>query len=387
MVTKYFETPFANTGDKTTIPDALQPSGDVSFEEGWSPDYEKDQATDPDAKDVSRQSENYFKFTVTEALKEIQENGFKIYDALVNYPVGAITPGSDTILYKCLIVNGPDTSVVDPVGDVTGTWTLLIQPIPRILPRNSIDGLTLSNGTDADHDIDIAIGECRNTGNTENITADSAFVKQIDATWAAGTVTGGRAAGVSLSNTTWYHVFIIGKADDTDFDFGFDTSLTAANLLADAIVIAAGFTIYRRIGSVLTDGSANIIGFSQYSDEFLWDSPPLDISTTVQGATAISYALSTPLGVKCMAIQDFFLGGGAFAVGVYITSLDQDDEAFAINLGRVSAYWDNASLNQASIGNLKTRTDISSQIRIRGSVANIDIDAATMGYIDYRGKE
>lgn len=122
MVTKYFGVPFANSGDKTSIPDASQPSGVVSFEDGWTPDYAKDQVTDPSAKDIPRQSENYFKFTVTEALKEIQEVGFKPYSALVNYPVGAFTPGSDNILYKCLINNGPATTVVDPVGDVTGTW-------------------------------------------------------------------------------------------------------------------------------------------------------------------------------------------------------------------------------------------------------------------------
>lgn len=386
MVTKYFETPFANTGDKTTIPDASQPSGDVSFEDGWTPDYAKDQATDIDAKDVSRQSENYFKFTVTEALKEIQENGFKPYDALVNYPVGAVTPGSDDILYKCLIANGPASTVVDPVGDVSGTWSLLIQPIPKRLPRNYIDGLILSNGIDSDHDINIAIGECRNTGDTENITADSAFVKQIDATWTVGTAAGGRAAGVSLSNTTWYHVFAIGKADDGGFDFGFDTDIAASNLLADAAVIAAGFTTYRRIGSVLTDGSANIIGFSQYGDEFLWDAPPLDIDTSVQGASAISYALSTPLGVKCIAMQNFYIGGGVASVGIYVTSLDQDDQNPTVILGRISVWFESGEANEVA-GGIRTRTNTSSQIRIRSTDAATDIDAATIGYIDSRGKQ
>lgn len=122
MTTKYFSIPFANSGDKTSIPDASQPSGSVSFEDGWTPDYEKDQATDPDAKDVSRQNENYFKFSVTESLKEIQEIGFKPYDPLVNYPIGASTFGSDGLNYKADIANGPATSVVNPVGDLTGTW-------------------------------------------------------------------------------------------------------------------------------------------------------------------------------------------------------------------------------------------------------------------------
>ena len=58
-----------------------------------------------------------------------------------------------------------------------------------------------------------------------------------------------------------FHVYLLGNAAGTSADIGFDTSLTATNLLADAAVIAAGLTTYRRVGSVLTDGSANIIAF------------------------------------------------------------------------------------------------------------------------------
>ena len=124
----YFSIPFANTGDQTVIPQPSQPSGDVSMEEGWTPDYALDQATDPNAKDIPRQSENWFKNVVTDALKELQEVGFKPYSALVNYPVPAFTVGSDGLLYKCLIVNGPASSVVDPVGDLTSTWKVLLAP-------------------------------------------------------------------------------------------------------------------------------------------------------------------------------------------------------------------------------------------------------------------
>ena len=125
MTSKYFGIPFATSGDKSIIPDASQPNGDVSYEDGWTPDYAKDQTTDANAKDVSRQSENSFKFDVTDALKEIQEVGSKPYDPLVNYPVGALIPGSDGDWYRSFIKNGPAAGflpVKDPVGDETGTW-------------------------------------------------------------------------------------------------------------------------------------------------------------------------------------------------------------------------------------------------------------------------
>lgn len=121
---KYFNIPFATSGDKTTIPDT-DGSGFVNWTQGYTPDYELDQTGGPPAKDVPRQGENQFKFDVTDAVKEIQEYSVLNYNPSgnqVNYPVGALAVGSDGTTYKAVIANGPDTSVVDPVGDTTGTW-------------------------------------------------------------------------------------------------------------------------------------------------------------------------------------------------------------------------------------------------------------------------
>lgn len=55
---KLFSIPFAVSGDKTPVPDASQPSGNVSYTDGYTPDYQADQATDPNAKDIERQKLN-----------------------------------------------------------------------------------------------------------------------------------------------------------------------------------------------------------------------------------------------------------------------------------------------------------------------------------------
>lgn len=44
------------------------------------------------------------------------------YDATVDYPTNVYARGSDNEVYECLIANGPSSSVVNPVGDTTGTW-------------------------------------------------------------------------------------------------------------------------------------------------------------------------------------------------------------------------------------------------------------------------
>lgn len=122
MSSKYFDVPWAESGDKSAIPNTAQPSGDVSYPEGWTPDYELDQVTEPTAKDVERQKENQFKFDITQLLKEIQENGLPVYDANYNYALGAYTLAGDGILYRALIANGPLTTIRNPIGDTTGSW-------------------------------------------------------------------------------------------------------------------------------------------------------------------------------------------------------------------------------------------------------------------------
>ena len=45
-----------------------------------------------------------------------------LYTVIVDYNIGDLAIGSDGVQYKTLIANGPSSTVVDPVGDVTSTW-------------------------------------------------------------------------------------------------------------------------------------------------------------------------------------------------------------------------------------------------------------------------
>jgi hypothetical protein len=161
------------------------------------------------------------------------------------------------------------------------------------LPYYHLAGLNTAHAADTDHDITIAVGQCKSADNGSDMTLASAITKQIDAVWAEGTNAGGRASGVSLSNTTWYHLFVILKNDGTTVDAGFDTSLTATNLLADA----TSYTDYRRVASVLTDGSANIRGYFQTGGDFYWKA--------VGGIT--DYTTSSPsTGLKTLTIPQVY---------------------------------------------------------------------------------
>jgi len=126
-MSRYYDIPFANGGDRTTIPDIDPGDGAVSYPTGWGSDYELNQETFPaSARDIDREQENQFKFDITTFAKEVQETGILVYDALFNYLVDAYTQGSDGQVYRATMPNGPTAGVVDPVGDSSGTWLLAV---------------------------------------------------------------------------------------------------------------------------------------------------------------------------------------------------------------------------------------------------------------------
>ena len=178
--------------------------------------------------------------------------------------------------------------------DGTNWWINLSRTTTDLnaVPKGYLSGLEMSNDTDTEHDILIAAGIARDSANGANLELTTATTKQIDNTFSAGDDAGGMFTG-SVATDTWYHVFLIKKDSDGTIDAGFDTSISAAN-------IPSGYTEYRRIGSVLTDGSSNILGFKQVGDDFVWTTSVTD-STTSFGTSEASVTISTPLGVPVMA--------------------------------------------------------------------------------------
>nr|WP_272693698.1 phage tail protein [Providencia sp. PROV039] len=90
-MTKIFKIPFATQGDRTSIPDDVQADGAVSYTQGYSYDYERDQQTDPAAKDIEREKMNGIFHDITQAIGELQSFGFPKWAAESKpYPIRAI---------------------------------------------------------------------------------------------------------------------------------------------------------------------------------------------------------------------------------------------------------------------------------------------------------
>lgn len=71
---KFFRLPFAVSGDKTAIPDAADPSGNVSYTQGFTAAYSL-LKTDPLSKRVPRLQTNEVFYDITNAIAELQSQG------------------------------------------------------------------------------------------------------------------------------------------------------------------------------------------------------------------------------------------------------------------------------------------------------------------------
>jgi hypothetical protein len=231
--------------------------------------------------------------------------------------------------------------------------------------RGYIAGLTLSYysaGT-----LLIAAGVANDSASAI-IMSLGAFSKTTAGAWTAGSDTPGMGNGLTIANNTWYHVFLIINAGSADVYF--DTSLTAANAPSST-------TAYRRIGSFLTNGSAQIIEFVQNGDEFLWFTPPGDVNTSISTAPVL-FNLSVPPGVVVNAL---FFCQMLNSSGAWQGFIFSPATAGTPGLGALSNV-----ANAPASGYFNIRTDTSRRILTAASVAATGIVIYTAGWIDSRGR-
>lgn len=146
--------------------------------------------------------------------------------------------------------------------------------------------ITIANNvTDANNDIDFSAGNFQFSDGT-GIASLSALTKRLDASWAVGTNQGGLFSGAK-ANSTWYHCFAIYNPTSGITDCGFDTSVSAAN-------IPSGYTKYKRVGSIKTNSSGNIISFYQRGKNFYWANRVFDVSISTTYTSYTNSVLSVP---------------------------------------------------------------------------------------------
>lgn len=135
--------PFADTGDKTAIPQTDITTNFVNMDLGYTIDYEREIGTDENAKAVERRKQNWLFNMMTANLKQWQEQGFPQWYKTVQYTEGSCiryvsytdSGGNivgDNRMYRCLSNSTPIG--MRPSGDgASATWWERIPSVGEIL--------------------------------------------------------------------------------------------------------------------------------------------------------------------------------------------------------------------------------------------------------------
>lgn len=252
--------------------------------------------------------------------------------------------------------------------------------------RGLIWGLTLSNnGADATNDLDIAIGEARNSTGLVSMVLTGALTKRLDANWAAGTNQGMRNSAAAITDTT-YHIWLASKGDGSEPDIYAHTSTVAATVLT-ALQLETGGSTYlylRRIGSIVR--ATVILPFAQTGDHFTLTTSVADVSVTTLTTSRSTYTLaSVPTGIRMRVKLRIMASNAAANVMVTVVDLNETDAAPA-NTVAPFATFQTAVAGAAIHGFCDIFCNTSAQIGARSTAATTTLRVGTLGWIDTRGR-
>lgn len=246
--------------------------------------------------------------------------------------------------------------------------------------RSYLAGCALSTaGSSAT--MSIAAGTAADSTNVRMMAL--AATSKTTSSWAVGSGNGGLDTG-SIANTTWYHFYVIQRVDTGVVDCIFSTSASAPTL-------PTNYTLYRRIGSGLTNGSAQWVKFVQNGDLFQWDTRVQDVSAANPGTSAVTRTMTVPTGIIVQAWIQAILansGSGGNSYG-YFTNLAITDTAASTTIADIAQVAAASGSTAAAATNLYILTNTSAQVRSRLSFsdASVTLTMNSLGWIDRRGKD
>jgi hypothetical protein len=287
----------------------------------------------------------------------------KTLDAL-----GAITTPASSDLFPILhIADGVLKSIT-----YQNLETALAAAI-TIYPKGHLFGLTLSTAGSSTT-FSVAAGVASDSTDVALLSLGSSMNKTT-AAWLVGTGNGSLDSG-SIAANTWYHVYLIYRADTAVTDVIVSTNATAPSL-------PASYTLYRRIGSIRTDGSNNWLQFVQTGDRFIWSAPVGDVNTTI-GTTAALQTLTLPLGITTTAMMNATCTVASGQAGVVISSPLVATQVANTPVGNMNLVGAGSALLGGTA--LAIDTNTSSQVRAVALAAGTGLFITTTGWIDTRGR-
>ena len=246
--------------------------------------------------------------------------------------------------------------------------------------------ITISNNaTDANNDIDFSAGNFQFSDGSGQAVATAIMTKRLDATWSAGSGNGGLLNGTAVPkaiNST-YHCYKIYNpttgVEDSAFLLGI--SGTAPDPTS---VLPSGYTKFKLIASILTDGSGNIrtgkYTFFIGGYEFTYNNKVADATLVSLTTTKVPLSVSCPAGVRVK---------GSF--NVLVDSIINAKDSVLLFEGGTSienskttgGSVPTTSTNSAFGGTLPCYTNLSRQIEWKTDSFTLSTYLWTYGFIHY----
>lgn len=276
---------------------------------------------------------------------------------------------------------------VSSIAGNTGAFTLshgLINSTNDIqsdvaVHANYINGLNLST-PGASTSFSVAIGACTDSTNADFMKITSALTKTT-AAWVVGNNNGGLDTG-SVTNSTWYHVYVIKRPDTGVVDVLISLSATTPTM-------PTNYTLKRRVGSLFLNSSGQWQSFTQRGQEFWWAAPGNDVTQAPTFTnTATNFTLAgAPNGISTQVILNYqFYGASGSANTMYIRHPSDTDMTLS-SLNGVTAR-DGSTTGAGTAGQVRVWTNTSQQVNAKAGVGTSNsLYLSVLGWFDPQGRQ
>lgn len=267
-----------------------------------------------------------------------------------------------------------------------------------VVGAGAIHGLSLSPAVGFETTrMTASLGLCRDSTNTAGGVLGAAMTKRLDQPWAAGNGDGGLLSGVLTNGATVHCFALINPTTGAVEAPCFDLSPTAPALVASGAA-AAGFTKFRRLGSIPLEASSTALRpFTQDGDYFEYLVRSTDYAVQANGS-GVPYlrSIAVPFGIRVRA-RLYYQSTGTANTTAYLSGVFDPNKGVPAAFGgaaqratirRVAAYQQasGADLSYGTYDGAVCWTDTSARVYTFSSDAADIIALGVIGWEDFRGR-
>jgi len=292
-------------------------------------------------------------------------------------------------------------SMLTPVENSTGTFAASMSKFKDYFLKQTATKSVLgvaylsnpitiaNNATTPNTDIDFSGGKFDFSDGSGQAIA-SALTKRLQSSgsWSAGAGGNLLTTGARANNST-YHLY--SNYNPTTLAVDYMALLGVAGTAPNPTsVLPSGYTKFKRVASILTDGSGNIRAFTQFGNYFKYATGISDLNGSfVAGSTTPQ--VSTPLGINSLGIFNIGLDISSTSTGNNIWSVISDfnqtsslaivsNRQASVNVAKIPTFTNVASNSASAFTNLSSQVKIFNNEIIPTNLASVSL--LTHGFID-----